>query len=192
MNPELKLAIISQSTPILSPYALFTSLFKKIKPTQSEIKSENHFEYTPNNFPSLKVSLKQINSLEHFEEKYKNFDSFLIMVDIQKDSTLKDLDSILDTILEASDFETVKLYIFGFFQGPFGQNKDERITTLIDAKGIDYEYIDLDIRNIEEFAKVMEYVINDSFKIKKEKIKENKHSDVTIAFDQSKSNCILF
>ena len=114
------------------------------------------------------------------------------MTDIQKDSTIKELSSILDSILEASDYETRKIYIFGFYQGPLvPEMKEDKITKIIDAKGIDYEYFELDARDVEEFSKVMEYVVKESLESEANLKKEGKHSDVYIGFDASRSKCII-
>lgn len=189
---SLKIGILSQTTPTLNTISLFNSLFVYTKPKSYQIKSENHIEYSPNNYPSLSIIVKQITHLEKLYEIYNTFNTFLVMTDIQKDSTIKELSSILDSILEASDYETRKIYIFGFYQGPLvPEMKEDKITKIIDAKGIDYEYFELDARDVEEFSKVMEYVVKESLESEANLKKEGKHSDVYIGFDASRSKCII-
>ena len=190
---ELKLGLISQNTPTLNPFSLYSSLFNSIHPKSTIIKSQHSFQYIPAEDPSLKISLRQITQLDKLKEMYNYFHSIIIMVDIQKDSTLKELSSFLDCILEASDYEPRKVYIFGFYQGSLTkQIQENKFTKIIDAKNIDYEYIDLDVRDIKEFSKVMDYLVKESIENEMNKNKENKHSDMVLDIDNSKSNCIIY
>lgn len=189
----LRFGIISQTTPTLNTVSLFNSLFAYIKPKSYQIKSEHHLEYTPANLPSLTVILKQINSIDKLYEIIATFNTFLLMADIQKENSLKELSSMIDSVLEASDYETQKVYIFGFYQGPLAkENKEDKFTKMIDAKGIDYEYFELDVRDVEEFAKVIDYLVKETMDNDVNIKKDGKHSDVYIGFDASKSRCILF
>ena len=63
---------------------------------------------------------------------------------------------------------------------------------MIDAKGIDYEYFELDVRDVEEFAKVMDYLVKETMETDSNTKRDGKHSDVYIGFDASKSRCLIF
>ena len=159
----IKFGVISEATPTLNTTSLFTTLFNYIKPKTYQIKSEHHLEYSPTSFPSLSIILKQFSHLDRLYEVFNTFNTFLLMVDIQKETAIKNLSYLLDKILEATDYETPKLYIFGFYQGELvKENKEEKVTKMIDAKGIDYEYFELDVRDVEEFSKVMDYLVKET------------------------------
>ena len=188
----IKFGVISEAPPTLNTTSLFTTLFNYIKPKTYQIKSEHHLEYSPTSFPSLSIILKQFSHLDRLYEVFNTFNTFLLMVDIQKETAIKNLSYLLDKILEATDYETPKLYIFGFYQGELvKENKEEKVTKMIDAKGIDYEYFELDVRDVEEFSKVMDYLVKETVEIANTK-KEGKHSDVNIGFDASRSKCVIF
>ena len=191
-HETIKYGLISQGKTCINVHDLIDSYFKNSKPNKCLIKDEFHYEFSPSLFPDLLITINNLRKVENIYNKYNQFNFFLIFIDIQA-SCIDFLDKALDAIVDAGDNNNYnkKSYIFGFFDN---NNKkkmpEERITTIIDAKGIEYFYSQIKIDDIAKFCKIMEGIINDSNTIMVEKFLDQKHSELVL--DNSKSNCCIF
>ena len=83
-----------------------------------------------------------------------------------------------------------KCYIFGFYKDDNNPKiPEEKIITILEAKGIDYFYFKYKDDDIDKFTKIMERIITESNNIMVEKYLNQKHSELVL--DQSKSHCIV-
>ena len=151
-HDTIKYGLISQGKSCINVYDLINSYFTNSKPNKYLIKDEFHFEFSPSIFPNLLITINNLRKIENIFTKYNQFHFFLILIDIQT-SCIDFLDKALDAIIDAGDNNiNKKSYIFGFFGD--NTNKiipEERITTVIDAKGIDYFYSQIKIDDIDKF-----------------------------------------
>lgn len=188
---NIKIGIIAQNSNNLNVYSLFTNYFSFSKPRRSNIKSEHYFEFVPNFDQEMSVALRQVTEFSKVYESYSWFNTFIIMIYIQDKNALAELEKIVNCIVDASEKDTKKCYVFGFFEDEANDNIPEvKITTMLDAKGIDYEYTDLNINETAQFTKVMEYVVNDSCDLIKNKMLHEKDKK-EFSDDKSKSHCII-
>ena len=144
-------------------------------------------------FPNLTITINNLRKIENKYTKYNQFNFFLILIDIQT-SCIDFLDKALDAIIDAGDNNyNKKSYILGFFED---NNKksipEDRITTIIDAKGIEYYYFPIKINDIEKYSKIMEGIISDSNTIMVEKFLDQKHSELGLDNSKSQSHCFIF
>lgn len=187
---SIKFGIISQKSPNINSYSLITEYFNYSKPKSTNIKNDHYFEFTPESNTNIVYVLRQILELDKLYDSFNWYNFFLIFIDIQTKKCINDLEKAVDCIIEAGEKSSKKCYVLGFFQENNEKNVSEaKINTILEAKGIYYEYADIKADKIEEFAKVMEYIINDSCAVIKEKILTEKNSELNI--DQSTSHCTI-
>lgn len=190
---NIKIGIIAQNTNSLNVYSLFNTYFGFSKPKHSNIKSEHYFEFVPSFDEEISVALRHVTEFAKVYETYKWFNTFIIMIYIQDKNALTELEKIVNCIMNASEKDAKKCYVFGFFEDESNDNLPEvKITTMLDAKGIDYEYTDLNINETAQFTKVMEYVVNDSCDIVKNKMLHEKEKKDVHNDDKSKSHCFIY
>ena len=193
-HDSIKYGLISQGKSCIIVNDLINSYFTNSKPSKYLIKDEFHYEFSPSLFPDLIITINNLRKIENIYSKYNQFNFFLILIDIQT-ACIDFLDKALNAIVDAGDNTNTnkKSYIFGFFAD---NNKrsipEERITTIIDAKGIEYYYSQIKIDDIEKFCKIMEGIIADSNTIMVEKFLDQKHSELTLDNSNSESHCFIF
>ena len=193
-HDSIKYGLISQGKSCIIVNDLINSYFINSKPSKYLIKDEFHYEFSPSLFPDLIITINNLRIIENIYSKYNQFNFFLILIDIQT-ACIDFLDKALNAIVDAGDNTNTnkKSYIFGFF----GDNNkrsipEERITTIIDAKGIEYYYSQIKIDDIEKFCKIMEGIIADSNTKMVEKFLDQKHSELTLDNSNSESHCFIF
>ncbi len=190
-NKSIKIGLISQDSSYINANELFNKYFEKSKPNTYMIKDKNRFEFSLLNLPQISISIHNIKKLEDINDKYHIYNFFIIFIDIQNSSSKSFLDKSLDTIIEADDNNfNKKCYIYGFYKNNENEKiTEEKITTISEAKGIEYYYNEVTIDDIESFSKLIECTINDCNTIMIEKELAKKHSE--IASDNSNSHCII-
>ena len=121
---------------------------------------------------------------------YASLNFFLIFIDIQSTVALKNLEEFIDKLISCSEDITKKCYIFGAYKDSnLIVNKDEKISSILNCKGIDYEYSEININLNEDFPKGVEYIIEDS----KEIIEEMKCEEELGDLDKNKAkSCLIF
>ena len=175
---SIKYAIIHQNSDIIHIKDFFNSYFEKEKPNIIK-NTDNCFEFSPvdennnnndnNNTKVFCFSVLTENDMNKIYDLYNYFNFFLIFIDIQSNDDLTYLEGIIDKLIDCSEDNTKKCYIFGFFNNENKSiNKDEQITNILNCKGIDYEYSEININANEEFPKGIEYIIVDSKEIMEE------------------------
>ena len=187
----IKYGLISSDFKNINIKELFISYFKTLKEDKYKIKKENHYEFSIPNFPNLTISIV-ISTLEKISKILSTFNFFILFIDMEDSNIINFLDNIIDTIIskEENCFNK-KFFIFGF-----SKNKsvisNERATTIIEAKGIEYYFSEIKIdENLgNKFKKMIELIINDSNNIMVEKYLDHKHSELIP--DNSKSHCFIY
>ena len=192
-SKSIKLGLISQNSSFINVTELFNSYFEKSKPNNYQIKDENRFEFSLSDIPQLSISINHLKNIEdiHEKNKYNLFNFFLIFIDIQNISTNSFLEKTIDIIIEADDNNfNKKCYIYGFYQNNDNDKiTEEKITSILESKGIEYYYNEIRFGDIESFSKLIECTINDCNAIMIEKYLAQKHSELLT--DKSNSKCII-
>ena len=193
----LKLGLISQDSTYINVYQLFDSYFKYSKPENYKIKDENKYEFSVSSIPQLPISIYHIKKIEVIHDKYNKYNDglhfFLIFIDIQENKDSNSfLDKALDSIIEADDNNlNKKFYIYGFYQNNDNEKiTEEKITTLLEAKAIEYYYNETKTDDIESFSKLIECTITDCNNIMIEKYFIQKQNE--LIKDNSKSQCLIY
>ena len=189
----IKFGLISHNSPSINVKEIFTTYFQTLSPDKYKIKRENHYEFNPPKLPDKIISIIIISNMEKIMGVYTNLNFFILFIDMHDELVIDFLDKSLDSII--ASFENTfnkKCYIFGFSE----ENKkkiisSKRVTTIIDAKGIDYYFCEIkkDENMNNKFKKEFEIIINDSNAIMIEKFLDFKHSELN--FDKSKS-CMIY
>ena len=196
-NPEeneiksIKYGIIYQNSPIIKISELFQFYFEKSNPNIIK-KEENEYEFTLNENNNLHYSFTVITeeSMKNLSTIYSNFNFFLIFIDIQKKESLQNLEQYIDKLIACSEAVTKKSYIFGAYKKNNKIiHKDENISAILNCKGVDYEYSEIDINLNEDFPKGVEYIIEDS----KEIMEESKYEEMKDNIEKDKArSCVIF
>ena len=188
---SIKYGLIAQESPYIKVYDIFNSYFTNSKPISYKIKDENHYEFCHHLFPEITETINNLRKIEKIYEKYENFNFFLVFIDIQNSNSIDFIDDAINAVIDAGVNTYIKkCYIFGFYNDDNNPKiPEEKIITILEAKGIDYYYCKYKDDDIDKFTKSMEGIINDCNNIMVEKYLDQKHSELVL--DKSKSNCVL-
>ena len=171
---KIRFGIIIQNSPFIKINELFELYFEKSKPIIIK-KEQNEYEFTLNEDKNFRLIFDILTDelMEKIQQIYSSFNFFMIFIDIQNSTALKNLENDINK-LTAYSYETMKkFYIFGVFQeNNLIVNKKEKINTILNCKGIDFEYSELNINSNEDFQKRMELVIEDIKEILEEQESE--------------------
>ena len=149
---------------------IFKGYFDKIKPNIIK-NNEKNYEFSFDDIKNVNFNFLEISEerMKKIYDIYKFFQFFLIFIDIQSTASRKVLESFVDKLIDCSPDSTKKCYIFGVYKEEDKiVNKEEQIITILNSKGIDYEYATIDNNFNENFPKGLEYLIRDSTEIMEE------------------------
>ena len=171
---KIRFGIIIQNSPFIKINELFELYFEKSKPIIIK-KEQNEYEFTLKEDKNFRLIFDILTDelMGKIQQIYSSFNFFMIFIDIQNSTALKNLENDINK-LTAYSYETMKkFYIFGAFQeNNLIVNKKEKINTILNCKGIDFEYSELNINSNEDFQKRMELVIEDIKEILEEQESE--------------------
>ena len=189
---SIKFGLISQDKSHINVYDLINFYFKNSKPIKYLLKDEFHYEFCPTSYPDLTITINNLRKIENIMGKYDLFNFFIIFIDIQNSNCIDFLEKAIDVIIDAGENTyNKKCFIFGFYKDNEKKKiPEEKITIIIEAKGIEYYYCQLKIDEIDNFSKIMERVINNCNTIMIEKFLDQKHSELVL--DNSNSKCYIF
>ncbi len=166
----IKYGIMRQITENINLSKLFNIYFDKIKPNVLK-NTPKSYEFIVNKYENISFNFDIIpeEEIPNLYNIYNYFNFFMIFTDIQSTASLKILESYIDRLIDCSEDNTKKCYIFGIYKDSNNIiNKDEQITTILNCKGIDYEYSEININLNEDFSKGVEYILEDSKEIMEE------------------------
>ena len=187
----IKYGLISSDFKNINIKELFISYFKTLKEDKYKIKRENHYEFSIPNIPSLTISIV-VSSVEKISKILSTFNFFILFIDMEDPNIIDFLDITMDTIIsKGENCFNKKFFIIGF-SGNKNVITNERATTIIEAKGIEYYFAEIkkDENINNKFKKMIELIINDSNNIMLEKYLDHKHSELLP--DNSKSHCFIY
>ena len=171
---KIRFGIIIQNSPFIKINELFELYFEKSKPIIIK-KEQNEYEFTLKEDKNFRLIFDILTDelMGKIQQIYSSFNFFMIFIDIQNSTALKNLENDINK-LTAYSYDTMKkFYIFGAFQeNNLIVNKKEKINTILNCKGIDFDYSELNINSNEDFQKRMELVIEDIKEILEEQESE--------------------
>ena len=186
----IKYGILQQQSDFIKINELFNNYFQKSNPNiiKNSLKS---YEFSLDKLDNINFNFELIPEVEikNLYNIYNFFNFFLIFIDIQSSESLTILESYIDRLIDCSQDNTKKSYIFGMYKDKNSiKNKEERITTILNCKGVDYEYSEFNVDAIDEFPKIIDYLIGDS----KEIMEEIDFEDIHNKFGRDKGkSCII-
>ena len=191
-KPKIKIGLLSQESSYINVNDIFNSYFEKSKPNHCEIKDKNRYQFSLLNLPQILISIYHFKSIEEINNNNKLYNFYLIFIDLHNSNTYSYLEKVIDIIMETDDNNfNKKSYIYGFFQSKENDKlSEDKITGILESKGIEYYYNEIKINDIESFSKLIEMTINDCNTILIEKYLAQKHSELLT--DTSNSRCILY
>ena len=139
---RIKYGIIAQNSTLIKINELFKYYFEKSKCIIIK-NEEKEYEFTLEANKDLHYIFIVLNeeAMKNIIHLYASLNFFLIFIDIQSTVALKNLENYVDKLIACSQDITKKSYIFGAFkENNLIVNSDEKISTILNCKGIDYEY----------------------------------------------------
>ena len=186
---SIKYGLLQQKSDIIKINELFNNFFQKENPNIIK-NTPNSYEFTLDKLENINFNFEIIpeEELKNIYNIYHYFNFFLILIDIQSSDSLKILESYIDRLIDCSQDNTKKSYIFGVYKNSNSIiYKDERITTILNCKGIDYEYFEINADIIDEFSKFVYYLIEDS----KDLMEEIDFEDINNKYRKDKGKSCL-
>ncbi|MCQ2818232.1 MAG: hypothetical protein MJ252_13275, partial [archaeon] len=112
----IKFGLITQSTPMINTLKLFKDYFDFISSNNYIIKSEISYSFNPEDIPGVNLTYHKIREIKKLNEYFKEFNAFIIMVDLTREEVVNECEFFVDSLLEASDYNLRKVYIFAFYK----------------------------------------------------------------------------
>lgn len=139
------------------------------------------------------ISFHQIIDLtkENFDPCYLA-DSYLIIMDLENENTFKNLDTIINFMINLCDIEKT-IFILGLYSNAQKIKNDlneENVKEFLDKKNLIYEYVESNFDLINDFNKSIDYIIEEGIKKVEKKLKDGELN--TKNDSESKSNCDIF
>ena len=173
----IKYGIMRQSTENINLSKLFNIYFDKIKPIIIN-NAPNLYEFELTNCQNIVLSFDVIvdEEIGNLYKIYNYFNFFVIFIDIQNKDSFGLLEAFINQLINCSEDIPKKSYIFGVYRDEKEIiNKDEEVTNILNSKGIDYEYSEINVKINEDFEKGLNYLIEDSKVINEEMDFEERH-----------------
>ena len=173
----IKYGIMRQITENINLSKLFNIYFDKIKPIIIN-NAPNLYEFELTNCQNIVLSFDVIvdEEIGNLYKIYNYFNFFVIFIDIQNKDSFGLLEAFINQLINCSEDIPKKSYIFGVYRDEKEIiNKDEEVTNILNSKGIDYEYSEINVKINEDFEKGLNYLIEDSKVIKEEMDFEERH-----------------
>lgn len=163
-----------------------------------EIKNNNmnfYFQLENNKYKINKI-LISIYQILNFEEG--NFDlcsfadSYLIIIDLEKDGIYEQLDIIISFMNNYCDLEK-NVFVLGVYNNAKNIKKElaeENIIEYLDEKKLTYEYVESNSESSQDLVKTIDFILKEGIKKFENKIIENANNSKNDS--ESKSNCLIF
>lgn len=206
-STTLNIGLICFNSEILKYLQLFNKYFEYINPKYLNIKSQRHYEYILNDYQFVNINIHRIIDFNKLKNIYKKFDIFIFLLDLKDEKSFIDCSNIIDLLIELYEDECKNIYIFGFYQKKnnniiksnetekiykeYCVNYMEKLNKIINLKVIDYEFFQIEINNIENFSKYMDYIVEKTVDNQIEQKKYEMKGDCYMKYDYSDSKCII-
>lgn len=163
-----------------------------------EIKNNNlNFDFQLENkkykISKILISIYQILNFEGGNFDLCSFaDSYLIIIDLEKDRTYEQLDIIISFMNNYCDLEKM-VFVMGVYNNAKNIKKElaeENIIEYLDEKKLTYEYVESNSESSQDLVKTIDFILKEGIKKVENKIIENANNS---KFDsESKSKCFIF
>jgi len=189
---SIKYALFCETSSYINVNELFKTYFENSKPDPCKIKNQNNYIFSFLSTPQILLTINHFKKLEDANSYYNLFQFFLIFIDTQNISS-NFLEKTIEIIIDSDENSlNKKFYIIGFYQENDNEKMNQKdIINTANSKGIDYNYNEVNINDIESFGKILEKITNDSHNILIEKYLNQKQSDL-IGDDKSNSQCLIY
>ena len=118
-------------------------------------------------------------------------DSYLIIIDLEKEDTYQKLDTIFNFMKNICDLEKT-IFVLGVYIDANNTNKDldeENIIEYLDEQKLIYEYVESNVDSIKDLIKTIDFIIMEGIKKNEKKILELEMSNNDDSECQSK--CVI-
>ena len=153
-----------------------------------------YYKLENNQYKNNKILILTHEILNYEEEKYDICtlcDSYLIIIDLEKDDTYDKLDIIINFMKNICDLEK-SIFVLGVYVDAKNTKKEldeENIIDYLDGQKLIYEYVESNIDSIKDLVKTIDFIIKEGIKKIEKKIKEiDKNAKIE---SESKSKCII-
>ena len=189
---SIKYALFSETSSYINVNELFTTYFENSKPDPCKIKNQNNYIFSFLSNPQILLTINHFKKLEDANSYYNLFQFFLIFIDTQNISS-NFLEKTIEIIIDSDENSlNKKFYIIGFYQENDNEKMDQKdIIDTANSKGIDYNYNEVNINDVESFGKILEKITNDSHNILLDNYLNQKSSEL-MGGDTSNSHCLIY
>lgn len=118
-------------------------------------------------------------------------DSYLIIIDLEKEDTYQKLDTIFNFMKNICDLEKT-IFVLGVYIDANNTNKDldeENIIEYLDEQKLIYEYVESNVDSIKDLIKTIDFIIMEGIKKNEKKILELEMSNNDDS--ECKSKCVI-
>ena len=163
-----------------------------------EIKNNNlNFDFQLENkkykISKILISIHQILNFEGGNFDLCSFaDSYLIIIDLEKDRTYEQLDIIISFMNNYCDLEKM-VFVMGVYNNAKNIKKElaeENIIEYLDEKKLTYEYVESNSESSQDLVKTIDFILKEGIKKVENKIIENANNSKFGS--ESKSKCFIF
>ena len=150
-------------------------------------------ENTQYKLNKLLISTHEILNFEKGKFDICSFaDSFLIIIDLEKDDTYDNLDIIINFMKNVCDLEK-NIFVLGLYVDAKNTKKEldeENIIEYLDDKKLIYEYVESNIDSIKDLIKTIDFIIKEGIKKIEKKIIEMENNSKIDTECESKCNLV--
>ena len=135
----------------------------------------------------------EILNIDKSNSKCNLADSYLILINLEKEEIFEQLDLIFNYIQNNGNTDK-KIFIIGIYINVNNikeEFKEENIKEYLEHQKLNYEYSELNFDSTNELVKLIDFISNDTMKTKIENYKKENNNNIQ-ENDQSNSNCLLF
>ena len=135
----------------------------------------------------------EILNIDKSNPKCNLADSYFISINLEKEEIFEQLDSIFNYIQNNGNTDK-KIYVIGFYinvNNIKDDYKEDNIKEYLDQQKCNYEYSELNFDSTNELVKMIDFISNDTIKIKKDIYIKNSNN-IEPETDQSNSGCLIF
>ena len=151
----------------------------------------NHNLNKDNNYVHFKFI--EILNIDKSNSKCKLADSYLILINLEKEEIFEQLDLIFNYIQNNGNTDK-KIFIIGIYINVNNikeEFKEENIKEYLEHQKLNYEYSELNFDSTNELVKIIDFISNDTMKTKIENYKKE-NNNIEQEEGQSNSKCLIF
>lgn len=193
---SIRLVTFSTNIEQLSPISQITKYIhqSKLKNYKQPKQYQIDFTYQPKDCPNINIEFMEIKKIDQVYSVCSHSDTYILIIDLEGKGAFQKMEDILEYMSEACNMER-KLFVIGLYTNMANvpdDLKEDCITSYLDSKELNYDYVDIAIDSSNEILQVFDYIMKETLENKRsKKTSDLPHSTIEINIDKSKSTCLI-